>query len=96
MPNSPSVRFVAIQLAAALTLFHPARAFEWWVMLADGCHSQSDASIWSRQMLCNDGSKERGQRMTAPRRRQILTHINPGVFSSTHPPTDAIMRTLDL
>jgi hypothetical protein len=43
MPK-PSVRFVAIQLAALtlLVTVHPARAFEWWVMLADGCHSQSD------------------------------------------------------
>jgi hypothetical protein len=48
MTNSPSVRFVAIQLAAALMLLltvHPARAFEWWVMLADGCHSQRDLPV---------------------------------------------------
>ena len=45
MPNSPGVRFIAIQLAAVLTLLlaiHPARAFQWWVMLANGCHSQRD------------------------------------------------------
>jgi hypothetical protein len=38
----PTIRFVAMQLAALLLGFHPARAAQWWVMLADGCHSQRD------------------------------------------------------